>query len=201
MRGFNMIHEFTNLMNRVNRKNKEVLIGHLHTNGYFKSACSSQYHGANVGGLLDHSVNVTKLMLELRPVVNQNLKIDIQEESCIIVGLLHDCGKAGYFGEHYYIPNELKSGKASEAKPYKVNENLPAISHEAMSLHIVSKYLPLTYDEVYAILYHNGIYTPAGSVTKGKERPLQQLLHFADMQESHFGNGRVNDVTVPVGMF
>jgi hypothetical protein len=44
----------------------------------------------------------------------------------------------------------------------------------------------LTEEEEFGILYHNGMYTALGRDISGKERPLQQVLHFSDMYCSRF---------------
>jgi 23S rRNA maturation-related 3'-5' exoribonuclease YhaM len=51
---------------------------------------------------------------------------------------------------------------------------------------IASKFIELTEEEEFAILYHNGMYVSSGRDIQGKERPLQQLLHFSDMWCSRF---------------
>lgn len=173
-------HRFCLFFNRIDRIGQGELFEYLTQNGYFESPSSSQYHGSHEGGNLEHSLNVTELMLKLRPVIAPN----ITEESCIICGLFHDLGKAGYYGKPNYVENLLKSGKRSDSKPYTTNPDRLPIPHQVVSLHILSKFIPLTEDEVLAILYHNGLYTPDGYAIKGKETQLMMLLHFCDMWAS-----------------
>jgi 23S rRNA maturation-related 3'-5' exoribonuclease YhaM len=124
-------------------------------------------------------------MLQLRDVIAP----EITTESCIIVGMFHDIGKAAYYGKQEYVPNILKGGKVSEAKPFASNSDRLNIPHQVASLHIISKFIPLTEEESFAILFHNGLYTPDGKAIQGNETPLMLLLHFADMWASRFVEG------------
>jgi 23S rRNA maturation-related 3'-5' exoribonuclease YhaM len=112
--------------------------------------------------------------------------IVFEPNSIIIVSLLHDLGKASYRGKPNYVPNILKSGKLSETKPYETNKDLLIADHAYKSCMIASKFIELTEEEEFAILYHNGLYVPSGRDIQGKERPLQLLLHFSDMWCSRF---------------
>lgn len=177
-----MRNRFDELFGYIKREGKEELLEYLRDNGYFEAPCSSQYHLAEEGGLLEHSINVTKLMLNLV----QMLNIQPQRESIVIAGLFHDLGKADYYSKPNYVENILKSGKVSSSKPYTTNKDRLYVPHEIVSIHILSKFIQLTEEEAFAILYHNGLYTPTGYSLKGNERPLQVLLHFADMWASRF---------------
>lgn len=179
------------LLGNVKREGIEFLIKHLEDNGFFSAPCSGQYHGCYEGGLIEHSVIVTETMLKLREVIAP----EITPESCIIAGMFHDVGKAGYFGKPNYVPNILKGGKVSESKPFTSNDERLKIPHQVASLHIVSKFMPLTEEESFAILFHNGLYTPDGRAIQGNETPLMLLLHFADMWASRF----IEDKYVPAG--
>ena len=72
----------------------------------------------------------------------------------------------------------------SNAKPYITNAELLNVPHEIRSLSIVDRYIDLTEDEQFAILYHNGLYGDLRYQINGKETPLYMLLHFADMWAS-----------------
>ncbi|WP_353096363.1 HD domain-containing protein [Tissierella praeacuta] len=173
---------FDKLFGMIKREGKDRLLEYLEKNGYFTAPCSSQFHGSKEGGLLDHSVNVADLMLDISNTLN--CFEEEMTESIIIVGLFHDIGKSGYFNKDNYVPNILKSGKQSDAKPYEVNKDLLKIPHEISGIHILSKFIKLTEEEVFAILHHNGAYGTTWYELKNNERPLQMILHFADMWAS-----------------
>ena len=108
-------------------------------------------------------------------------------DSIIICSLLHDIGKVGQFGKSYYVENYLsktdKEGNPirSESKPYVSNKELLNIPHDIRSIAILSKFIELTEDEQFAILYHNGLYGDLKYQISGKETELYMLLHFADL--------------------
>ena len=179
-----MRKQFNELFDHIKRDGKDELLQYLEDNEYFTAPCSSQYHLAEEGGLLEHSINVTELMLDLADFLNC-FKEDMTE-SIVIVGLFHDLGKSAYYKKPHYIENILKSGKRSESKPYTSNKDRLNVPHEVASIHILSKFIQLTEEETFAILYHNGLYTSTGYSLKGNERPLQTLLHFADLWCSRF---------------
>ncbi len=168
------------LLRSTNRTGIDGLINHLESINFYKSPCSGAYHLSKEGGLAEHSLNVYNFGAN-----NLSMLIDYAS-SWIIVSLLHDVGKADYRGKPNYVPNYLKSGELSTAKPYETNKDRLYISHEIVSLQIISKYIELTEEEEFAILYHNGLYVASGRDIQGKERPLQQILHFADMYCSRF---------------
>ena len=166
-----MRKKFDELFNEIEREGKEELLGYLESNGYFTAPCSGQYHLAEEGGLLAHSINVADLTLDLADFLNCFEKD--MTESIIIVGLFHDLGKADYYSKPNYVENILKSGKVSSSKPYATNKDRLYVPHEIASIHILSKFIQLTEEEAFAILYHNGLYTPTGYSLKGNERPIQ----------------------------
>jgi 23S rRNA maturation-related 3'-5' exoribonuclease YhaM len=174
--------KFDKWFEQIGRVGKYDLLGYLEKANYFTAPASTQYHGAKESGLLEHSVNVTELLWK----INTALDAPFTSESIAIVGLFHDIGKTGYYGKPNYVENILKSGKRSESKPYEINKDMLPVPHEVSAIHILSKYINLTEEEVFAILYHNGLYTPVGYGLKGNERKLQTALHFADMWASRF---------------
>ncbi len=139
---------------------------------------SIKYHLNIEGGLLIHSVNVAKIMLELK----NTLIPEISDESCVIVGLFHDVGKIGM----PHAPRYLKKNSG-----YTYNENQIEISSAARSLYLVSKYIPLTDQEAQAILYHDGQYIPENRAVAHRECPLTLLVTFADTWAAAKEDGRI----------
>ena len=175
-----MLTRFNELYSEITRPGRDELLNHMRQIGYFDAPASSAYHLARDGGLMEHSVNVTETLLKLASAIDA----PYSRETLIVVGLLHDIGKASYYGKPNYIENILKSGKRSDAKPYEPNKERVAIPHEVAALHIIPKFIELTEDEAFAILYHNGLYTSIGYQLKGNESILQILIHSADMLAS-----------------
>lgn len=168
------------------RQGMDGLLAEMDGMGFYTAPCSTQYHLAYPGGLLEHSLNVYELMDRLSSI----LYPEVDRSSVIICALLHDLGKAGQFGKPNYVVNMLKGrGKNAEpyqspTKPYIGNPELMYIDHEVRSIQIAGRYIKLTEDENWAILMHNGMYGNFKYQIQGKETPLYLLLHMADMWAS-----------------
>jgi hypothetical protein len=175
---------FDEFIEQVKRPGIDKLVEALPEIGYFDAPSSGGYHGAKPGGNLAHSLLVTDMMMSLYE--KHPLFMGLEPESIIICGLFHDIGKCNYHGKPQYVPNILYNGSPSKTKPFKTNPDRLPVPHQTASVLILSKYIELTADEEYAILYHNGLYTPDGNVIKGNETELLTLLHFCDMWCSRF---------------
>lgn len=106
-------------------------------------------------------------------------------ESVTICAALHDLGKIGDYGKQLYVPNILKSGKLSTAKPYKRNNELSNIPHSVRSIKIAWRCIDLTEEEKWAILAHDGLYDYLRTAIIGHETPLSMIIHWADMWSAH----------------
>lgn len=158
-----------------------TFFNYLEEIGFWTSACSGSNHLAIEGGLALHSLNVYDVADK-----DATTKLPFEEyceisDSIIISALLHDLGKAGQFGKPGYIPNILKSGKQSAAKPFAVNPELLYVPHEVRSIQMIEKFFPLTEEENWAILMHNGLYGNFKYDIPGKETMLYLLISSADM--------------------
>ena len=164
----------------------------LEEDGFFTAPASGGNHGHEEGGLLRHSLNVLHMAekISVGLIGGKELTPD-QKNSIAICALLHDLGKCGDFGKGMYVPNILKSGKQSEAKPYKRNPDLTNIPHGIRSVIMIERYMELTEDEEYTIAYHDGLYEPSNvAVIKGHETQLYMIIHWADMWASRVLEGR-----------
>lgn len=176
------------LLRSTGREGIEKLLAYMGKSGFYTAPASTRLHGADEGGLAIHSINVFYAALDiataLNPLVTQEMK-----DSITICALLHDLGKVGQFGQPLYVENILKKGR-SEAQPYKTNPDLLTLDHEIVSVIEIQKYITLTPDEQFAIALHNGLYTDIGRYSlKGNERPLQMIIHFADLWASRVIEG------------
>lgn len=173
-----MKDKFYKLLETVERNGMTDLVNYMHQMAFEDAPCSGKYHLSRVGGLLEHSLNVYEHMKTLKDALN----VEVSEDSLVICSLLHDLGKMGDHDKSNYVENVLKSGKVSEAEPYKTNKDLLYIPHEIRSIAIAERFISLTEEEEHAILFHNGKYTHLGYDLK--ETPLMMLLHFADLWAS-----------------
>ena len=176
-----------NALEETNREGMNFLLYALEEMGFYDAPASTKYHGNYNGGLAVHSYEVYQIAHVIGMALFDAKDYENMKDSITIASLLHDVGKAGQFGKPLYIDNYLKSGKISESAPYVKNGELLTLDHEIVSVIEVSKYINLTEEEQYAIAYHNGLYTPIGRSLQSKERPLQMIIHFADLWESREG--------------
>jgi len=187
-----MREKIEELLMSTGREGMADLLQYMRMNGFYEAPCSGQYHLCKEGGLAEHSLNVYYTTIQFynataTPVDEFTVEHFIPTESGIIVSLLHDLGKMGQYGKPNYVPNMVKSRKKdegmirSEAKPFETNKELLPIPHEIRSIQMASQFIELTEEENFAVLYHNSLYGDLKYQINGKERPLQMLLHFADL--------------------
>lgn len=167
------------------------LVEHLEKNtDWLKSPASTRFHLCNEGGLLEHSVNVAETLVKIKDL----LAPEITDESCVIVGLFHDLGKAGVPGTPQYLVNEpterQKQYGYPASTPYRFNTDLTYLSVPARSLYLVLPYLPLTEVETQAILYHDGQYVEDNRSVAAKEEKLTLLLQYADSWNGFIVEGK-----------
>ena len=148
---------------------------------WLTSPASTRFHLNHEGGLLEHSVGVAENLLKFRAA----LAPEISEESCVIVGLLHDIGKIGMPGKPRYHKNENQWEIKNRDMTYVVNPDEVYMNLAARSLYIIAKYLPLSDAEAQAILYHDGQYVDFNREVAHKEEPLTLLAHWADYWTAH----------------
>lgn len=169
---------------------------------YFNAPASTRWHLNKEFGLLEHSLNVAEGMLLLREgFACRRLPIkesDITVESCIIVGLMHDLGKAGTRNNPYYLKKEptdkQKQYGYKAYPPYEYNTKLkPVMTVPQRSVRtIMEAGFPLTDDEYQAILIHDGQYVPENKAYACKEEPLSLLAHYADSWAGFILEGSVD---------
>lgn len=131
-------------------------------------------------GLLEHSVNVAEMLLKMKAVMAPELS----DESCVIVALLHDLGKAGIPGQPQYLENEpterQKRAGYSAWAPYRFNNDLTYLSVPVRSIWLILPYMDLSQEETQAIVYHDGQYVEDNRSVAKHEKPLTLLLQYAD---------------------
>lgn len=114
--------------------------------GFYEAPASKGHHGAYPGGLFDHSLLVTRELINL----TDSLRLTWERrESPLVVGMLHDiCKVDDYVWE--------KDGE--DMKPaYNRERNLPG--HGDKSLEILAGHIILTNEEKLCIRYHMGAFT------------------------------------------
>ena len=147
---------------------------------WLTAPASTRFHLAYESGLLEHSVNVAETLLRIK----DTLYPLIDDESCVIVALLHDVGKAGTPEGAQYLKNEpterQRQSGYGPSQPYSFNRNLTYLSVPVRSLYLALPYISLSEDEAQAIIYHDGQYVEDNRSVAKNERPLTLLLQYAD---------------------
>lgn len=187
-----------NRLKEIQREGMEDLILYMDEIGFFHAPCSGGNHLCCEFGLVQHTRNV---MIAAENIGYALLGAKYQDfrESILLCAALHDLGKCGDHGKALYVPNILKSGKQSEAKPYERNKELANIPHAFRSVIIANRFIDFTEEEEFAIMYHDGLYdreTGGMAIVPGHETPLLLILHWADMWASHVTERKGKDSTV-----
>jgi len=163
-------------------KEFEAFIKMLETeSSWLTSPASTRFHLNKEGGLLEHSVGVAETLLKFRELIAPQ----ISEESCVIVGLLHDIGKIGMPGKPRYLKNTNEWEVKNRNMTYKINPAEVDMNLAARSLYLVTKYISLSDSEAQAILAHDGQYIEANKEYAHHEMPLTLLIQFADTWTAH----------------
>jgi len=161
--------QFEELMNFVEKETE-----------YMTTPASTKFHLNRESGLLEHSVNVAETLLKIKAI----LAPQIDDESCVIVALLHDLGKAGMPGKPQYLVNEptprQKQYGYPATYPYRFNNDLTYLSVPVRSIYLALQYIMLSEEEVQAIVYHDGQYVDDNKSVATNEKPLTLLLQYAD---------------------
>lgn len=142
---------------------------------WLTSPASTRFHNNFEQGLFQHSILVTETLLKLKEVLSSN----IDNESCVIVGLFHDVGKVGLPGKPLYLPNREKEPDSEEVS-YIINPKLVYMGLGVRSLLLVAQFIPLSEEETQAIAYHDGQYIKENRFIAHREEPLTLLLTYAD---------------------
>lgn len=148
--------------------------------GYFDAPASASHHLAVHGGLLQHSVNVTRWLERLTESMGINWP---RCDSIYIVGMLHDVVKAMCY--------EFRPGGAEE---HIVRKPHPYAGHGAASVAIISAELGLKLypAEASAIMHHMGAFNLQGYDLKDYDLALgiypKEIIatHTADMLAARF---------------
>ena len=147
---------------------------------WLKAPASTRFHLCRENGLLEHSVNVAETLIRIK----NTLYPLIEDESCVIVALLHDLGKVGMPEQPLYLKNKPTENQRragyGPTYPYSYNNSLTYLSVPLRSLYLALPYITLSEEETQAIAYHDGQYVEDNRSVAKNEHPLTLLLQYAD---------------------
>ena len=139
--------------------------------GFFTAPASTRFHGAYEGGLFDHSLEVTKTLVDLTE------KLDLKWSRPIspkIVGMFHDLCKC----DNYVW--DIETDK------YKYNPDIIIPGHGEKSIIMLQKFITLTDEEIACIRWHMGAYETDTKMWEYYGRAIEAFpnvlhTHSADM--------------------
>ena len=181
-----MKEQFLRLLKQVKREGIEELIAFLEKSDFFTAPASTRFHGDFEGGLAAHSMKVYEI---LKHKVETNIeKLDISDESIILIGLLHDICKTNFYKIDYR--NAKNALGVWEKVPYYTIEDTIPYGHGEKSVMMITEYIKLTPEEKYSIRWHMGytepkeLYNTIGA--SYKKYPVALLTHEADLEATYF---------------
>ncbi len=181
-------NEFRELLLSTKREGMQSLLEWLDETDFYTAPASTAGHGSYECGLLNHSMNVYKVLKNF----NKNIKCE-REDSLVIAGLLHDVCKTNLYVKG--IKNVKVDGRWTEKEIYMIEDALP-IGHGEKSVYLLMKHIDLTEEEAIAIRWHMSGYDDAArSYIGGRTQsnafgkyPLAPGLAIADMYATYFAD-------------
>ncbi|MBU2703607.1 putative nucleotidyltransferase with HDIG domain [Sporomusaceae bacterium BoRhaA] len=146
-----MKNKFLELLGTVKRPGINELTDWLkNKSDFFTAPASTGYHGAQEGGLLEHSLAVYNCLT----MVVSHFKIGVNPESFILTGLLHDICKTNFYKtEKRWRKDE--SNKWEQYDTYAIEDQFP-FGHGEKSVYIIEQFMRLSVEEAMAIRWHMG---------------------------------------------
>jgi len=149
--------EFKNLLLSTNRRNIDNVINWLETKtDFFNAPSSTNYHGNYEHGLLEHSMNVYKVSLEIyNSLIKFNPDLHIDVNSIIISALLHDICKVNF----YKPTQKWKKNEANQWISYDgyiIDDAFPIGHGEKSVMFLQMLGLEMKVEEMLAIRWHMG---------------------------------------------
>jgi pentatricopeptide repeat protein len=178
--------EFEEIYNsKITRAGSAELLEWLKTTDFFTAPASTKFHCACLGGLVQHSVSVYRVMMK------RNFEPDSDsEESFAICGLLHDVCKAQFYKESMRNVKNEETG-SWEKRPYYMIEDSYPYGHGEKSVFLIERFMRLKTSEAIAIRWHMGGFDESvkgGSFSIGlayQKYPIAVKLHLADLESTY----------------
>lgn len=200
----NLKEEFVSLLKSTNRDGVDYVIEDLEKLGFFSAPASSKFHLNHECGLLEHSLNVCNMALDLREVAvkhNDDLRNRLSRESVIIASLLHDVCKADIY-KPVMKRKKNEMGLYEDVPGYDLDySNFPMGHGEKSVMMLLLSGLEMSDDEMLAIRWHMNAWDMPfqsadikGNYNKAKEIcPLLSLIQAADGLASNLLETTDND--------
>lgn len=169
------------LKTNVKREGIDKLINYLEVSDFFTAPSSTRFHCNYEGGLAEHSLNVYNYLVSL----TQGL--GFSSETLTICAILHDICKTFFYTVEYRNKKD-ETGAWIKEPYYTVKDEMP-LGHGEKSCLLISEFIKLTKEELYAIRWHMGLGEPKENYNYMSEAfnkyPLAVYLHVADLMATY----------------
>lgn len=176
----------------ITRPGADKLLAWIETTDFFTAPASTRFHSAYEGGLLDHSINVYRVLMEKHFDPTRD-----DPESFAIASLLHDLCKAGFYSIELRNRKNEK-GEWEKVPFYTVDDKFP-YGHGEKSVYLIERFMRLKTEEAIAIRWHMGGFDDsarAGSFALAnafEKYPLAVKLHLADLEATYLRENRAEE--------
>lgn len=148
---------FCERLRKTNREGIENIIELFEEQGFFTAPASTKFHLSHEGGLVEHSLNVCDMALEIRKMLigrDDSLRERLPEDSVIIAAPLHDTCKGDIY-KPVMKKQKNQFGVWTDVPGYDVDySNFPLGHGEKSVIVLLQNGLTLTDDEIMAIRWH-----------------------------------------------
>lgn len=185
--------QFNTLFSKITRPGADRLLKYLETKtDYFTAPASTKYHSSVPGGLLYHSVMVTKILLrEKHEYGTRGGKFAelaaVPDESLIIIGLFHDLYKVNFYSVQMRN-RKNEAGQWEQVATYAVEDQLP-LGQAEKSLIMLQNFMRLTANEMFGIRWAQGFadVEHTGTLAEAiRKYPVVMMIMEADMEAAYF---------------
>ena len=177
----------------VSREGGDRLLAWLSTTDFFAAPASTKFHCACESGLVQHSVNVYRVLRE------KYFEDSDSEESFALCGLLHDVCKAQFYKISTRNVKNDETGAWEKRPFYSVDDAFP-YGHGEKSVYLIERFVRLKPAEAMAVRWHMGGFDESvkgGSfaISAAYDRyPLAVKLHLADLEATYLWEHGTSDV-------
>lgn len=178
--------EFIEIYNEnIKREGAQKLLEWMLKTDFFTTPASTKFHGACEQGLVMHSINVYRTMMEK----HFDPETD-NAESFAICALLHDLCKAQFYKISTRNVKNEETGQW-EKKPYYTVDDAFPFGHGEKSVYLIERFMRLKPAEAIAIRWHMGGFDEAArggsfAISHAWEKyPIAVKLHLADLESTY----------------
>lgn len=179
----------------IKREGADKLLDWLEKSDFFAAPCSTKFHCAYEGGLVEHSVNVYNRLLSLvKKEYGEEWQKKYSHETVTICGLLHDVCKVHYYDTDF---RNAKIDGVWQQVPYYTRREILPYGHGEKSVFILQNFIRLSTEEALAINWHmggfddrakSGSFSISDAYAKYKLCPL---MHTADLLATYIDEERL----------